>query len=814
MKKIFFYSFILSMSLGILSPLILISNNPSDFDSVNGGDFLRQLFLYFFCVFLFFGLVFLFIKKLFFKAEPFIFAIVCMILVWSFYLPLSVGKLDGVDVISISYLYLFMGLVFGFLGYVFEKKYFIFIFVLLSGPIYEATVSMATNISFESKSTSDVLHVSSKEKNILVISFDAIEARHMSNLIEANKDFKTIFNGFINFKNVSAVAPFTHLSTILTKLGQIPDVNSNEELLKKSDKFITTTFANNKYDVETYSYFNTGESALTNTVKQFAFAELIGRNDYELALEASLVRVFPYPSQLSMFFSYLNANQASKLESLIRKDPHPLSYYKTDIIHYDSFVAGLDVADIGPTFRMHHYVFTHDPITFDEFCEYRISTTVPQKESVLQETSCAIKKIGELISKLKEMGVYDNSLIIFTSDHGYESAYSSAFEIGHHPVSQRWSLSRYMPVLFVKGFDSKNGYVEDARNVSLLDIAKTLCMASFNSGLCGTYEGADLLSNSHVDSPNERPILVSKGPEDVRNYSDFDRVDISRDTSLASFFGQSTNVLTFPGAKLFGQVGYIDQGSRRATSENGKGYLTYGPYLKLVKGRYAARITYKYNNQNEGKKHALSTWDVTSSKGEVSLYKDNLVDSSDKVLTSEYIFSIDRSLSGVEIRSYFSGEGELEVRSVEVEQLGFVKELDDKAVSEIWFNRVNQPILSKGLGSIEAWGSWSVAPEVELSGYFAAASSLKLQVRGFVHSKKETQHADVLLNSLKIGEIIINDGDQSPRTFIFKIPPDLITFGEISTLKFIIKDPASPKSYGFSADSRLLGIGFESMVFQ
>ncbi len=810
-KKILIFAFVLSISLAILSPLILIGNNPSDFNIANGSDFLQQLFLYFLCVFFVVSSFFLVIRKVFFKAEPLVFAIVLVLLVWSFYFPLSIGKLDGVDVVSISYFYLLLGLAFGLLGYFFERQYFIFFLVLLAGPIYEAAVSITTNVSFASKSVSEVLPASSKKKNIFVISFDALEARYVSNLIDKNSDFKVIFDGFINFKNVSGVAPFTRLSVLLTKLGLLPNVDSTEALLKHSDQFITSTFYNNGYDVETYSFFNQGEPALTNTIPQFSMKALTGNSDYSSALEASLNRVFPFPSQLALFSSYLNFFQDDSIESLVSKDPHPLSHYKTDIIQYDSFINSLNVANVGPTFRMHHYVFTHDPITFDEFCEYKISTTVPQRESVPKETTCAIKKMGAFISKLKELDIYDSSLIIFTSDHGYDGHYNLTFDVGKYRVSTRWALSRYMPMLLVKDFDSKSAYVEDNRHVSLLDIAKTLCMASFDNALCAAYEGANLLNNSQDDSPRDRTILISKGSEDVRNYSYFNRVDIPRDTSLATFFGKPADFKKFVGSNLPGVVGYIDKQSRRAVNDNVKGFLTYGPYLDLSKGSYAARITYQYK-VNERKEHVLSTWDVTFSSGKSLLYRDNFVDTENKVLTSEYIFSLDRYISDFEIRSYFGGEGELEIISVEIEKLGASKELDNEPVSEVLFNQVSQPILSKGLGQVEVWGAWSVGREVELRGYFSVASSLKLNVRGFVNNT--AQHAAVLLNNIKIGEIIINANERSPRTFVFDIPPDLIKFGEISVLKFLIDNPVSPKSVGINDDTRLLGLGFESIVFQ
>ncbi|MDX2345572.1 MAG: sulfatase-like hydrolase/transferase, partial [Legionella sp.] len=125
---------------------------------------------------------------------------------------------------------------------------------------------------------------------------------------------------------------------------------------------------------------------------------------------------------------------------------------------------------------------------------------------------------------------------------------------------------------------------------------------------------------------------------------------------------------------------------------------------------------------------------------------------------------------------------------------------------------------SEGLSGIEKWGRWSDRKEpsikFNLNTSRCSQNRLKLNLKGFLTNKNMSQQADVLLNGTHIGEVAMNLGEKNPREFVFSVPLELIKQGEVNKLEFRIENPVTPKSVGVNNDTRLLGFGFESMVFQ
>jgi arylsulfatase A-like enzyme len=92
----------------------------------------------------------------------------------------------------------------------------------------------------------------------------------------------------------------------------------------------------------------------------------------------------------------------------------------------------------------------------------------------------ALNQFAKLINKLKNEGVYDNSLIIFTSDHGYEyfiqpSQYQGQKYLGSMINTRGFSSgSRYWPTLMLKLPNAKGPMNINSTPVELIDIMPTI----------------------------------------------------------------------------------------------------------------------------------------------------------------------------------------------------------------------------------------------------------------------------------------------------------------------------------------------------
>ena len=181
-----------------------------------------------------------------------------------------------------------------------------------------------------------------------------------------------------------------------------------------------------------------------------------------------------------------------------------------DIHKFDSYTRDLSISDKPLSYRYLHFTFTHYPVDFDEQCAYRSDDRrwfyANQNEPGLKnETRCALSKMGKFLQALRNLEIYDQSLVVFKSDHGHPTKYFADepynLEINKHKL---WGYSRYRPLLMIKPVRAvQDELVRRTDLVLLNDLAKTICLhgAGDESKFdCENFGGIDLLESDNEDS--------------------------------------------------------------------------------------------------------------------------------------------------------------------------------------------------------------------------------------------------------------------------------------------------------------------------
>ena len=150
-----------------------------------------------------------------------------------------------------------------------------------------------------------------------------------------------------------------------------------------------------------------------------------------------------------------------------------------------------------------HLLIPHFPYIFHCDCSYNNDLKVT---SPIEQSKCATQLIVDFVKTLKELGRFDNSLILVCADHGgrFEIENGGLKGVEHLGLySKRWSRARSRALLLIKppGGNGNESFVASHAETTLLDIAPTI-FACINYKTNMAFEGVSLLD--FVNSPLKR----------------------------------------------------------------------------------------------------------------------------------------------------------------------------------------------------------------------------------------------------------------------------------------------------------------------
>jgi hypothetical protein len=134
----------------------------------------------------------------------------------------------------------------------------------------------------------------------------------------------------------------------------------------------------------------------------------------------------------------------------------------------------------NPVYKYLHLMLTHSPVVVNEKCEYAENIKATRKNRRTQ-ARCTLDQFIEFLNKLKQMGIYDSSLIILHADHGAGQKVKMKNidrQMDTVLLSRMESLSKIagsaIPLLAVKPPFSKGALKISEAQVELTDIPQTI----------------------------------------------------------------------------------------------------------------------------------------------------------------------------------------------------------------------------------------------------------------------------------------------------------------------------------------------------
>ncbi len=175
-------------------------------------------------------------------------------------------------------------------------------------------------------------------------------------------------------------------------------------------------------------------------------------------------------------------------------------YYQDAQVVTDAVLQWLDQRPPSPFFLLIHYMDPHDPyfeMPYDGRGVARVidPNPAPERHDELhklygEDTAYLDQHLERLFARLKSMGVYDDSVIAFTADHGEEFQEHGGWWHG----TTLYEEQVHVPLIIKRAHEPHAGQVASGVARSL-DIAPTV-MAGAGLKVSTTFQGVDLFNNA------------------------------------------------------------------------------------------------------------------------------------------------------------------------------------------------------------------------------------------------------------------------------------------------------------------------------
>lgn len=373
----------------------------------------------------------------------------------------------------------------------------------------------------------------SPENNLLLVGMDGVPSHIIEDILRDTEAIQSAYKDFTFYRNVTATSPATVASLMGITYGNHNFKKWAEPYpIKWRELYFNNAEEFNLYTLDKFNTYN--ETGTKLSAGRYGVAEQ--RNELFELFRNVAVRLFSRPG----------VNLMVNVDEGFFPNRKGKFYWTTE--GFDTIVESLSVGSDRPTILFSHFAFTHWPTSIDENCDNRKSDAKwmaenSNKEGIEKGTICAVDKYIKLLDKLKALGVYDNTTIVFFSDHGKPVLY---YDEPPHNLeindNRDFGFDRYRPFLMIKPAQSQQTEMAiDDKILILDDLAQTNCYLMQPSPNCEQMPGVNILDENDI-SPNDFYIHVVQDAESGWFLEDHKAVQLSRKIPLEDAMRESGEI--------------------------------------------------------------------------------------------------------------------------------------------------------------------------------------------------------------------------------------------------------------------------------
>lgn len=294
----------------------------------------------------------------------------------------------------------------------------------------------------------------SDSKNFIICLMDATDARTISKLFSENPEYESCFEDFTFYPNTLGAYPYTSraIPYILTGQWYENECEYDEYLsysYQKSELF--NKLEEQNYLIDIYE----NETLPTNFDHIQKFDNIVSVDNAEITSTYDMMqyelRLVGYRYLPYFLKKYVGFNSNNQYNFLKIKDT--ASLFSSNNITFFQQLNDSPLSQIQGQncFKFIHLEGAHIPYQYDQ------NVNISESATYDSNVQAAITIMKRYVEKLKEAEAYDNSVIIFMSDHGY--CWQTGYDVG-----------RQNPFLMIKGLNESHPFKEDNAPISFEDL--------------------------------------------------------------------------------------------------------------------------------------------------------------------------------------------------------------------------------------------------------------------------------------------------------------------------------------------------------
>ena len=349
----------------------------------------------------------------------------------------------------------------------------------------------------------------SSSRNIVHIILDSFQTDVFRELV-AEQQLEDDLEGFVLFEDNMGVAPYTSFSIPAIFSGRIYDGKQlpGSYYRESVRKGFQNRLHDDGYKVNLVPLESMREGKFTNyynipRVYMGSLEEVVRLSAAHL-MDVALFRQLPHWARYGIY------NDNNWLITPLVAGHRSVSSFQKKAF-FNDYAGNVFVGDSQPAYHFLHLIPPHPPYVTRADGSYAGRVLPNTRENYLNEARAILKLFLKLLNRLKELNLYDSSLIVLQGDHGSQIP----------PVIDGKTIETCVPrlaALLTMKLPGRSGALTVSRaQTSLLDIAATIMKAS---GVDGGFPGRPVFEISPGEA-RSRPFVTyrtSSGEPELTKY--------------------------------------------------------------------------------------------------------------------------------------------------------------------------------------------------------------------------------------------------------------------------------------------------------